>query len=200
MRCAHPLALAVVTAVASVVGMANISSAIEVHPTQAQVRAAIEQGKRASVEHRPPDVFYVRFEATDGQQASGYLVTKLGGVSVMSAHMALRGLDPNESDIAHVLENPTMLISAVIVGDHPSFAENSYMVLDQGSRVIKPITVRADGQADRSAAWPQSPRFQARVVALFNYADFDPRVPTTISVFPASGGEIRFSVDFAHFE
>ncbi len=198
MRCVH--LLAVVTAVTSVLGMVNASSAIEVHPTQAQVRAAMERGKHAGVEHRSPDVFYVRFGATDGRQASGYLVTKLGGVSVMTAHMALRGLDPNESDIAYLLENPTMLISVVIVGDHPSFAEHSYMVLDQGSRVIKPITVRADGQADRSAAWPESPRFQARVVALFNYADFDPKAPATISIFPAGGGEIHFSVDFAHIE
>ncbi len=190
-------ALVMVMVVTSVVSLVNRSSAIEVHPTEAQVRGAMEQGKQAASEHRSPEVFYVRFGVTDGAQPNGYLVTKVGGVSVMTAHMARHGLDPTESDIAHLLDNPTMLISATIFGDHPSFAEHSYLVLDQGRRVIKPITVRADGQADRSAAWPESPRFHARVVALFNYADFDPHAPSTILVYPAGGGELRFSVDFA---
>lgn len=189
-----------VTLTAAVVSMANTSSAIEVHPTQAQIRAAMEEGKQAAVEHRSPEVFYVRFGARNGAQPHGYLVTKLGGVSVLAAHMALRGLDPNESDITHLLGNPTMLVSVMIFGDHPSFAEHSYMVVDQGSRVIKPMTVRADGQADRSVVWPESPRFQARVVALFYYTDLDPKAPSTILVYPAGGGELRFSVDFSTIE
>ena len=184
----------------SVVGPGSRSLAIEARPTGAQVRGAMEQGKQAASEHRSPEVFYVRFGSTGGTQPHGYLVTKLGGVSVMTTHMALHGLDPTESDIAHLLDNPTMLISTTIFGDHPSFAEQSYLVLDQGRRVIKPITVRADGQADRSPVWPASPRFQARVVALFNYADFDPKAVSTILLYPAGGGELRFSVDFARIE
>lgn len=189
-----------VMVVVPLVSLVDRSLAIEVHPTSAQVRTAMEQGKQAAGEHRSPESFYVRFGATDGPQPNGYLVTKLAGVSVMTAHMAHRGLDPNESDIAHLLDNPTMLISAMIFGSHPSFAEHSYMVLDQGSRVIKPITVRADGQADRSLVWPESPRFQARVVALFNYADLDPKAPATILLYPAGGGELRFPIDFAQID
>ena len=70
------------------------------------------------------------------------------------------------------------------------------MVFDQGGKTIKPVTVRFDGVADRSAAWPESPRFKAKVVASFNYADFDPNAKTTITVFPASGGESSFSLNF----
>jgi hypothetical protein len=71
------------------------------------------------------------------------------------------------------------------------------MVFDQGGKTIQPVTVRFDGIANRSAAWPESPRFKAKVVASFNYADFDPSANTTITVFPANGGEKRFSVDFS---
>ena len=90
-----------------------------------------------------------------------------------------------------------MLVSTVILGDSPSFAVNSYIVLDQGGRIVKPATVRVDGQAGRSSVWPNSPKFRAKVVATFRYRDFDPNAQTTITVFPATGGEVSFELNFA---
>ena len=115
----------------------------------------------------------------------------------MATHMALRGLQPSQADVTQVLEGTTMLISTVIVGNTPNFAVDSYMVLDQGGTTIKPVIVRFDAQANRSVVWPRSPRFKAKVVASFNYADFDPKAKTTITVYPANGGESSFSVDFS---
>jgi hypothetical protein len=60
--------------------------------------------------------------------------------------------------------------------------------------------VRFDAQADRSVVWPKTPRFKAKVVASFNYADFDPRDKTTIIVYPATGGESRFTIDFSEID
>jgi hypothetical protein len=114
----------------------------------------------------------------------------------MATHMALRGLQPGETDVTQVLEGQTMLVSTVIFGNVPNFAVGSYMVFDQEGKTIKPVAVRFDGDADRSAAWPESPRFKAKVVASFNYADFDPNAKTTITVFPANGGESSFSLNF----
>jgi hypothetical protein len=176
------------------------SWAIDVRPTDAQVRAALARGKEAAQRHRPPDTLYVRFGAGDDMHPGGFLVTKLGSLSAMAAHMALRGLEPGPADIAHLIEAPTMLVSAVIFGDVPSFAVDSYMALEQGGKIIKPSSVRFDGHADRSAAWPDSPRFKAKVVASFNYADFDPAANTVITVFPSRGGEVSFSLDFAQIE
>jgi hypothetical protein len=170
--------------------------AIDVHPTAEQVQTALELGKEAAQKRSPPDMFYVRFGTTDELHASGFLITKLGGLSVMATHMALRGLQPSEVDVTQVLEGRTMLVSTVIFGNVPNFAVDSYMVFDQGGKTIKPVTVRFDGSADRSAAWPESPRFKAKVVASFNYADFDPRAKTTITVYPATGGESSFSLNF----
>ena len=96
-----------------------------------------------------------------------------------------------------MIETKTMLISTVIFGNMSNFAVDSYMVLEQGGRTIKPVTVRFDGQANRSAAWPDNPRFKAKVVASFNYSDFDPKAKTTITVFPANGGEASFMLDFS---
>jgi len=171
--------------------------AIDVHPTAEQIQIALDRGKEAAQKQSPPDMFYVRFGATDELHPNGLLITKLGGLSVMATHMALRGLQPGETDVQQVLEGRTMLVSTVIFGNVPNFAVDSYMVFDQAGKTIKPITVRFDGVANRSAAWPQSPRFKAKVVASFNYTDFDPNAKTTITVFPANGGESSFYVDFS---
>ena len=171
--------------------------AIDVHPTAEQIQTALDQGKEAAKKRSSPDTFYVRFGATDDLHSSGFLITKLGGLSVMAAHMALRGLQPSETDVTQVLEGQTMLVSTVIFGNVPNFAVDSYMVFDQGGTTIKPVTVRFDGLANRSSAWPESPRFKAKVVASFNYADFDPHANTTITVFPANGGESSFRIDFS---
>ena len=181
-------------------GFACPSVAIEVQPAQAQVQRSLDRGKEAAVHRQAPETFYTRFGSGDDLHPGGFLVTKLGGLSVLATHMALRGLEPNAADITQVTEAPTILVSIVILGDSPSFAVNSYIVLDQGGRVVKPATVRVDGQASRSSAWPESPKFRAKVVATFRYADFDPNAQTIITVFPAAGGETHFSLNFAEID
>ncbi|HEU4683564.1 MAG TPA: hypothetical protein VFS39_03575 [Nitrospira sp.] len=171
--------------------------AIEISPTAEQMQAALEKGKEAARQHSPPDTFYTRFGATDDLHPSGFLLTKLGALSVLATHMALRGAEPSESDIAQVLDAKTMLVTTTVFGNVPNFAADSYMVLDQSGRTIKPVTVRFDGMANRSSAWPDSPRFKAKVVASFNYVDLDPKAPTVVTVFPANGGEVTFQLDFA---
>jgi hypothetical protein len=171
--------------------------AIESQPSSEQVQAALDAGKAAAAQGNAPDTFYARFGARDELHPNGFLITKLGALSVMATHMALRGLQPGEADVAQVLETKTMLVSTVIFGDAPAFAQESYMVFDQAGRTVKPVTVRFDGQANRSAAWPERPRFKAKVIASFNYGDFDPQAKTTITVFPASGGAESFVLDFA---
>ena len=174
--------------------------AIDVFPTAGQIQTALDQGKEAAEKRMPPDSFYVRFGVADEVQPKGFLITKIGALSVMAAHMALRGVEPSEADVAQVLEGKTMLISTDILGNKPNFAVDSYMVLDQGGKTIKPVMVRFDAQANRSVVWPKSPRFKAKVVASFNYADFDPRAKTTIIVYPATGGESRFTIDFGKID
>jgi hypothetical protein len=99
----------------------------------------------------------------------------------MSAHFALRSAAPSEAEIRQVVDDHSLLISSVLVGDRPDFARDSYLLLAQGVQTIKPVKVRF-------------------VVASFNYADLDPKAKTKISVFPAAGGEVAFEVDFALIE
>jgi len=174
--------------------------AIEVHPTAKQIQTAIDQGNEAAKKGRPPDSFYVRFGVSDEVHPKVFLITKIGALSVMATHMALRGLRPSESDVTQILESQTMSVSTVIFGNTPNFAVDSYMVLEQGERVIKPLTVRFDAKADRSVVWPKSPPFKAKVVASFRYADFDPKVQTTITVYPATGGESNFPMNFGEID
>jgi hypothetical protein len=84
----------------------------------------------------------------------------------------------------------------VILGNQRNFAVDSYILLEQGEKIIKPVTVRFDAQAEHSAMWPKPPKFTAKVVASFNYADFDPMAETTIAVYLATGGEASFPVKF----
>lgn len=174
-----------------------LTHAIVVFPAAEEVQIALDQGKEAAQRQSPPETFYVRFGVTDELHSNGFFITKLGGLSVMATHMALRGIQSSEADVIHVLESQTMLVSITIFGDVLNFAVDSYMVFGQGGKTIKPVTVRFDGVANRSAVWPERPRFKANVVASFNYVDFDPNANTTITVFPANGGESSFSVDFS---
>ena len=183
--------------VAALSGLLHVPAyAIDVHPTAQQIRTALDQGKEAAQKGMSPDSFYVRFGVADEVQSKGFLITRVGALSVMATHMALRGLQPSETDVRQVLEGKTMLISTVIFGNRPDVAVDSYMVLNQGGKTIKPVTVRFDAQADRSVVWPESPRFKAKVLASFNYADFDPKAKTAITVYPGTGGESNFTVDF----
>jgi len=191
--------LALATILAALGGVRTPVPAIEIAPTNEQIRTALDRGKDAAQRHEPPDSFYVRFGSADALHPSGFLITTLGSLSVMATHMALRGIEPNEADVLQVLETKTMLVSTVIFGDVPTFAAESYMVFDQGGHTIKPVSVRFDGQGSRSAVWPESPRFKAKVIASFNYADFDPKAPTTLTVFPANGGEVSYALDFSQF-
>jgi hypothetical protein len=170
--------------------------AIDVHPTAKQIKTAIEQGNAAAEMRSTPESFYVWFGVSDAVTPRGFLVTKLGALSIMASHMALRGHQPSESDVRQVLESQTMLVSTVIFGNAPNFAVDSYIVLEQSGKTIKPVTVRFDAQADRSVVYPKTPRFKAKVVGSFNYADFDPLAETTITVYPATGGEASFSMNF----
>lgn len=185
---------------ACLLSFVGLAAAIEVNPEQTQIQGAIDRGKQAAAQHRAPETFYARFGGTGPVQSEGFLLTKLGSLSVMATHMALRGLEPSAADVAHVIEAPAMLVSATIVGESPGFAANSYMIFEQAERVIKPITVRADGQAHRRTTGPESPKYQATIVATFRYGDFDPKARTMITIFPATGGEVHVPLSFADIE
>lgn len=192
--------ISVVLAWALALGTVVPSAAIEVQPTDGQIRAALTKGKEAARDRRPPDSLYARFGESDEGRPSGFLMTKLGRLAVMSAHLALRGLEPGPGEIAKTLEEPTMLVTAMIVGTHPSFAIDSYMVLNQNGRLIKPMTVRFDGRASPSGEGTDRPLFKAKVVASFKYDEFDPLAETTITVFPPKGEAVSFVLDFSRID
>ena len=176
------------------------AAAIEIHPGSAQIQAALDRGKTAAAARIPPDQLYAWFGSSNELEPRGFLMTKMVGLTVMSAHFALRSAIPGEADIRQVVDDNSLLISVMLVGDRPDFARDSYMLLVQGEQTFKPVKVRFDGQASRTSAWPKAPAYKAKVVASFDQADLDPKARTKISVFPASGGEVVFEVDFARIE
>jgi hypothetical protein len=169
--------------------------AIEMQPSPAQVQAAIDDGRAAAAARVPPDRLYAWFGGAGDLEPRGFLLSKLVGVKVMASHFALRGALPGEADIRQILDEPSLLVSVIIFGSRPDFALDSYMVLIQDGKVVKPLRVRFDGTAERSRVWPQAPAYRAKVVASFAYADFNPRAQTKVAVYPAGGGEVSFDLD-----
>lgn len=174
--------------------------AIELSPTADMVEQALKRGQQAAEKRIPPDQLHISFGSQEELKPRGFLMTKVGSLVVLANHMALRALTPSEQDIAQVLDNKSLLINVVLFGDRPNFAVNSYIVLEQNGRTIKPENVRFDARAERTAVWPERPAFRAKVVALFAYADLDPRADTKLMVFPSGGGEVSFNLNFAEID
>ena len=174
--------------------------AIELAPSGEVIQKALQRGQQAAEQRIPPDQLYVLFGSQEDLKPRGFLMTKVAGLVVLASHAALRAVTPSEQEIAQVLDNKSLLVNVVLFGDRPNFAVNSYVVLEQNGRTIKPENVRFDARAERSAVWPQRPAYRAKVVALFAYADLDPRARTKVMVFPSGGGEVVFDLDFAEIE
>ena len=177
------------------------SWAIEAQPNTAQIEQSLERGRAAAAARTPPVELYAWFgpsnEPANEFKPRGFLMTKLSGLAVMSAHFALRSAQPTEEELRRVLDDKYLQISVTLFGDRRDFAQNTFVMLTQGERKIMPVHVRADATADRTSAWPKSPAYRAKVVASFAYGDFDPLAPTQLSLFPRSGGEISFALGFA---
>jgi hypothetical protein len=179
----------------------TIASAIEIQPSAEQIKQALEQGRAAATARVPPVELYSWFgppgEPPNALRPRGFLMTKMSGLAVMSAHFALRARQPNEQEVRRVLDDEHLQVSVTLYGDRRDFAQNTFVMLTQGDRKIMPTQVRADATADRTSAWPKSPAYRAKVVASFAYGDFDPKAKTQLSVFPRDGGELSFDLDFA---
>jgi len=173
------------------------SWAIELAPSQAQIDHAVEQGLKAAHDGMPPNRLYAWFGSDEELKPKGFLMTKVSGLTVLASHFGLRGAQPSNQDIQRILNEETMLVSITFYGDTSTFAKDSYVVLEQGDRLIKPVTVRFDAVAHRTVKWPDAPAFQAKIIGSFPYNGFDPLAQTTILVFPRQGGKISFEFDFS---
>lgn len=195
-----PVRILVSTVMAGCLAAPGYVVAIELSPTAEMVAQALRRGQQAAEQRIPPDQLHTSFGSQEELKPRGFLMTKVGSLVVLANHMALRALTPSEQDIAQVLDNKSLLVNVVLFGDRPNFAVNSYVVLEQNGRTIKPENVRFDARAERTPVWPERPAFRAKVVALFAYADLDPHADTRLMVFPSGGGEVSFDLKFGEIE
>jgi hypothetical protein len=171
--------------------------AIFQHPDKQQVKQALERGVVFAREHRPPNELYWHFGSTKKFEPHGFLVTKISGLAVMSGHYALRGEQPTDQDIQQVLGEGALQAVVTVFGNSPGFAQDSYLLLKQNDRMIKPDRIRFDARA-RAVGHDQGESvFRAKIVGLFPYGAFDPESSAILLVFPGAGGEIRFDLDLS---
>jgi hypothetical protein len=172
--------------------------AIVQHPSQSEILQAIKRGQIGAQSRTLPNHLYWRFGSSDEDlQPFGYLMTKLNGIAVMSAHFALRGEEPAKQDIQRILDEKALQVVVNIFGDSPVFAMNSYLILQQGNQLVKPDRIRFDARASSTGQKHGASVYRAKVVASFIFGTFDLRAPTTIKVFPGTGGEVIFELDFS---
>ncbi len=172
--------------------------AIVPYPSQSQILEAVEKGQEGARNRNPPNTLYWRFGSLEENfQPHGFLMTKLSGIAVMAGHFALRGEQPTSQDIQRVLDEKVLQVVVMIFGDTPTFARDSYLLLKQGNRLIKPDRIRFDARASPISQRQGEPVFRAKIVASFVYGAFDLEAPTTIKVFPGAGGEMTFDLDFS---
>ena len=172
--------------------------AIVHHPSQSQILEAVEKGQEGARSRKPPNMLYWKFGfSEDDSRPHGFLMTKLGGIAVMSSHFALRGEQLTSQEIQRILDEEAIQVVVIIFGDSPTFAMDSYLLLKQGHRLIKPDRIRFDARASSRTQIQGEPVFRARIVASFVYGTFDVEALTKIKVFPGAGGEIQFDLDFS---
>jgi hypothetical protein len=169
------------------------------HPSEFQILEAIKNGQEGARSRTPPDRLYWHFGISSEEvpQAHGFLMTKLNGIAVMSSHFALRGERLAFQDIQRILDEKSLQVVVIIFGDSPTFAQDSYLLLKQGDRLIKPDRIRFDARATLLSPNQGPPMYRAKIVASFNYDVFDVLAQTTVKVFPGTGGEVTFDLDFA---
>lgn len=169
------------------------------HPSESQILEAINIGQEGARRRTPPNMLYWHFgvSSEDAPHAHGFLMTKLNGIAVMSSHFALRGERLPSQDIQRVLDEQFLQVVVLIFGDSPSFAKDSYLLLKQGDRLIKPDRIRFDARATLLDPSQGPPMYRAKIVASFHYDVFDALAHTTVKVFPGTGGEVTFDLDFA---
>ena len=171
--------------------------AIFPHPVERQVKEALERGQESARQHQPPNLLYWPFGPLEGFHPHGFLMTKLSGLAVMSSHFALRGEQPSPRDIQRVLNEDELQVVVIVFGNSPRFATDSYLLLKQEDRVIKPDWIRFDARAEPINQDQGKAVFRAKIVGGFSYGTFDPELPTSLMVFPGSGGQIMFSLNFS---
>ncbi len=170
-------------------------NAIMVDPPPQEIQNAVQKGRDAAQQKVPPSRLFWHFGSKESFQPHGFLMTKIGGLSVLATHYALRGEEPTQEAIQRVVNEKELQVIVTVYGEFPTFARESYLIMKQGEQIINPERVRADGRAISVARQTGKPIFRAKIVASFPYGAFDPEGETVLKVFPGAGGEIEFPLE-----
>ncbi len=183
--------------VALLVCSALPAMAILENPDRGQVEEALSRGKESGRNHHPPNEWYWHFGSTKPFEPHGFLVTTISALAVMSGHFALRGEEPTDQDLQRVLGENVLQVVVKVFGHSPGFARDSYVLIQQGNRLVKPDRIRFDARAQAVGEHQGRPIFRAKIIGVFLYNSIDLEGRTTLLVFPGSGGEMTFELDFS---
>src|SRR5437870_9842538 len=112
------------------------AQAIELQPSAEQIATALERGRAAATTRTPPVELYSWFgppsDPANESQPRGFLMTKLSGLAVLSAHFALRAQHPKEQEIPRILDDQYLQVSTRLYRDRRHLAQNTILIPVQG--------------------------------------------------------------------
>ncbi|MEE8303117.1 MAG: hypothetical protein V3S24_11860 [Candidatus Tectomicrobia bacterium] len=90
-----------------------------------------------------------------------------------------------------------MQVVVKVFGHFPAFARDSYLLIKQDNQLVKPDRIRFDARAQAVGLRQGRQVFRAKIIGVFSYGSLDLESRTTLLVFPGTGGDIRFDLDFS---
>src|SRR5207245_10299971 len=117
------------------------AQAIELQPSADQIASALEHGRAATTTRTPPVELYSWFgppsDPANEFRPRGFLMTKLSGLAVLSAHFALRAQHPNEQEIRRILDEQYRPVSITLSGERRDREQTPLHHMARGARTLR---------------------------------------------------------------
>src|SRR3989442_5500734 len=101
------------------------AQAIELQPSAEQIATALERGRAAATTRTPPVELYSWFgppsDPANEFRPRGFLMTKLSGLAVLSAHSPPRAQHPKDQEIRRLLATRNLPSALTPTADAPAF-------------------------------------------------------------------------------
>ena len=100
-----------------------------------------------------------------------------------------------DDKIQKYLDMPNLEMEIQLCGDDEYFAEGAQVVLQQGTKTIKPVDVSPAERGRKNEG--QGPAYRSRFTARFAYDSFDPNAKTKVVIYFPDGKMQDFEADLA---
>jgi hypothetical protein len=124
-----------------------------------------------------------------------YWLESFGRQEATESKKQKRDVRMPEDKIQKILDMPNLEVSVQLCGDDEYFAEGAQVVLQQGSKTVRPIDVSPADKGRKNEG--QGPAYRSRFTARFAYDSFDPNAKSKVIINLLDGKQIEFDADLS---